>query len=349
MQECKIDILNGRRQIIQTILVQAYFEENYGVFFKDRNNRDNGFIPFPGKRFAFVKREALKMARRNLKAKGFLVDGKTKKIKREIFAPVTPKLLSRILGQINQGYFDDAITAVKMAVDNKQFKIIRKIHDAAQKRSHYTKLFRAPDTSSHKKLLDFIRTIEQLSETRTYGNPYSFSQEVIMSNTYDIVVICVLRENYGAHGWDGTGECPQLWKNKGSNFIRIASNLDEAELNLILDKHRCFNSIIQTEYFELDNNSFKRSVVDVVPVRTVDGIPVDDDSLAMEYKFGISDTIVRYGEPIKKVELSREHVWECISPGMYDFTYKCARCDATYVESIDNPATYNPPKTDCVA
>lgn len=23
------------------------------------------------------------------------------------------------------------------------------------------------------------------------------------------------RENYGAHDWDGTGECPQYWKNKG--------------------------------------------------------------------------------------------------------------------------------------
>ena len=23
------------------------------------------------------------------------------------------------------------------------------------------------------------------------------------------------RENYGAHSWDGTGECPQYWKSKG--------------------------------------------------------------------------------------------------------------------------------------
>ena len=24
-------------------------------------------------------------------------------------------------------------------------------------------------------------------------------------------------ENYGAHDWDGTGECPQYWKSKGGN------------------------------------------------------------------------------------------------------------------------------------
>lgn len=26
-----------------------------------------------------------------------------------------------------------------------------------------------------------------------------------------------VQENYGAHDWDGTGECPQYWKFKGGN------------------------------------------------------------------------------------------------------------------------------------
>lgn len=30
------------------------------------------------------------------------------------------------------------------------------------------------------------------------------------------LVITQLRENYGAHSWDGEGACPQYWKNKGS-------------------------------------------------------------------------------------------------------------------------------------
>jgi len=30
-----------------------------------------------------------------------------------------------------------------------------------------------------------------------------------------LMVITQYRENYGAHNWDGTGTCPQYWKNKG--------------------------------------------------------------------------------------------------------------------------------------
>lgn len=30
------------------------------------------------------------------------------------------------------------------------------------------------------------------------------------------LVVTHLRENYGAHDWDGKGACPQYWKNKGS-------------------------------------------------------------------------------------------------------------------------------------
>jgi hypothetical protein len=29
------------------------------------------------------------------------------------------------------------------------------------------------------------------------------------------------RENYGAHDWDGTGECPQYWKSKGGSTYVI--------------------------------------------------------------------------------------------------------------------------------
>ena len=29
-------------------------------------------------------------------------------------------------------------------------------------------------------------------------------------------------ENYGAHDWDGVGECPQYWKAKGgSDYVEI--------------------------------------------------------------------------------------------------------------------------------
>ena len=30
-----------------------------------------------------------------------------------------------------------------------------------------------------------------------------------------LVIRTQIHENYGAHDWDGTGECPQYWKAKG--------------------------------------------------------------------------------------------------------------------------------------
>ena len=32
-----------------------------------------------------------------------------------------------------------------------------------------------------------------------------------------VVLYTQIRENYGAHDWDGQGECPQYWKMKGGN------------------------------------------------------------------------------------------------------------------------------------
>ena len=42
------------------------------------------------------------------------------------------------------------------------------------------------------------------------------------------------RENYGAHDWDGTGECPQHWKNKGgSTYVVVGNASDEYIDNVI--------------------------------------------------------------------------------------------------------------------
>jgi hypothetical protein len=32
-----------------------------------------------------------------------------------------------------------------------------------------------------------------------------------------LMITTQIQENYGAHDWDGTGECPQYWKFKGGN------------------------------------------------------------------------------------------------------------------------------------
>lgn len=36
-----------------------------------------------------------------------------------------------------------------------------------------------------------------------------------------ILITTQYRENYGAHDWDGTGECPQYWKFKGGDEIIV--------------------------------------------------------------------------------------------------------------------------------
>lgn len=47
--------------------------------------------------------------------------------------------------------------------------------------------------------------------------------------TARLIVTTQYYENYGAHTWDGKGECPQYWKPKGGSEYLIAEiTLDEA-------------------------------------------------------------------------------------------------------------------------
>ena len=46
-----------------------------------------------------------------------------------------------------------------------------------------------------------------------------------------IVITTQFRENYGAHDWDGTGECPQYWKFKGGSEYIIDNVQEHVKLN----------------------------------------------------------------------------------------------------------------------
>ncbi len=41
------------------------------------------------------------------------------------------------------------------------------------------------------------------------------------------------RENYGSHDWDGTGECPQYWKNKGGETYVVYGSVDSTSSGVI--------------------------------------------------------------------------------------------------------------------
>ena len=48
-----------------------------------------------------------------------------------------------------------------------------------------------------------------------------------------LVIRTQFMENYGAHDWDGTGECPQYWKMKGGSeykVINVPLNVDYQEV-----------------------------------------------------------------------------------------------------------------------
>lgn len=36
-----------------------------------------------------------------------------------------------------------------------------------------------------------------------------------------LVITTQTQENYGAHDWDGVGECPQYWKFKGGQEVKV--------------------------------------------------------------------------------------------------------------------------------
>lgn len=49
--------------------------------------------------------------------------------------------------------------------------------------------------------------------------------EVKASGDFRIVVSTQYYENYGAHDWDGKGQCPQYWKAKGGSEFSIPLSL----------------------------------------------------------------------------------------------------------------------------
>ncbi len=66
-----------------------------------------------------------------------------------------------------------------------------------------------------------------------------------------LVIRTQFMENYGAHDWDGTGECPQYWKMKGGSEYKITDvplNIDYQEVvsmaNVEKDNEYCREYIL---------------------------------------------------------------------------------------------------------
>ena len=69
-----------------------------------------------------------------------------------------------------------------------------------------------------------------------------------------LLITTQVHENYGAHDWDGEGECPQYWKAKGGNDYVIRNFTD-------------FGNVTETviavrSQVESDNHYFREAIID---------------------------------------------------------------------------------------
>jgi hypothetical protein len=68
-----------------------------------------------------------------------------------------------------------------------------------------------------------------------------------------LVISTQVYENYGAHDWDGEGECPQYWKAKGGSEYKVL------DVPLNID----YNSLVEFALtgIECNNESFRETMV----------------------------------------------------------------------------------------
>jgi hypothetical protein len=99
------------------------------------------------------------------------------------------------------------------------------------------------------------------------------------------------RENYGAHSWDGKGECPQFWKSKGGEEVLVTGlpvmAYTESDLRKIVD--------VICEKFDLVYSSdYSEQYVIYWSIKDDDYIPWEE---AQQIEYGGSITY-----PTKRIE-----------------------------------------------
>ena len=70
-----------------------------------------------------------------------------------------------------------------------------------------------------------------------------------------LLITTQVYENYGAHDWDGTGQCPSYWKAKGgSDYVIKKFKGGSADATLAVMAVR--------SQIEEDNDHFRESIID---------------------------------------------------------------------------------------
>ena len=102
-----------------------------------------------------------------------------------------------------------------------------------------------------------------------------------------LVISTQVYENYGAHAWDGEGECPQYWKAKGGHEYKVL-DIDVNRAREIFE--RAVASVTE------DNDYYQETVIDWF-VESDEYMSWFEQS-QLEYEGSI-----RYPEPILEVDI----------------------------------------------
>ena len=83
-------------------------------------------------------------------------------------------------------------------------------------------------------------------------NTYIDTKEHTMAK---ILITTQTQENYGAHDWDGTGECPQYWKFKGGMDYVVKK---------LKGSHTDATAVVMAlrSQIECDNQGFRENIID---------------------------------------------------------------------------------------
>ena len=75
-----------------------------------------------------------------------------------------------------------------------------------------------------------------------------------------LVIYTQIHENYGAHAWDGTGECPQYWKAKGGSEHKVRGFIGNTKSSLADSATEAV--MMLRSRIERDNDHFRETILD---------------------------------------------------------------------------------------
>jgi len=110
-----------------------------------------------------------------------------------------------------------------------------------------------------------------------------------------IVITTQFRENYGAHDWDGTGECPQYWKFKGGSEYIIDNIQEHVKMNDFFGK-KC-EMIVDSIRAKIEHKSEYAE-------EYILGWSIEEDSYMSEFEKSQLeyDGVITYKEPRLDIE-----------------------------------------------